>query len=38
MYMIAYFKKLWKADLKQAWLNYCHINLSRQADKFIAND
>lgn len=31
-------KKLWKFDLKQVWLNYCLINLSGQADKFMADN
>ncbi len=38
MHMVACFKKLWKADLKQAWLDYSLINLSGRADKFMADD
>lgn len=38
IYMITYFKKLWKSDLKQAWLDYSLINLSERADKFMTND
>ncbi len=36
--MVACFKKLWKADLKQAWLDYSLINPSGRADKFMADD
>ncbi len=38
MHIVAYFKKLWKFDLKQAWLDYYLINLFRWADKFMANN
>lgn len=38
MHMVACFKKLWKSDLKQAWLDYCLINPSGRADKFMADD
>ena len=38
MHIVACFKKLWKSDLKQAWLDNCLINPFRQADKFIANN
>lgn len=38
MHMVVYFKKLWKSDLKQAWLDYCLINLSRRVNKFIADN
>ncbi len=36
--MVEYFKKLWKSDLKQAWLDYCLINPSGRVDKFMANN
>lgn len=36
--MIAWFKKLYKSDLKQAWLDYYLINLSRQVDKFMSDN
>lgn len=38
MYMVAYFKKLLKSKLKQAWLNYCLINQFGRADTFMANN
>ena len=38
MHMVACFKKLWKTDLKQAWLDYSLINPSRRANKFMADD
>lgn len=38
MYIIAFFKKLWKSNLKQAWLDYYLINPFGQADKFMANN
>ena len=38
MYIIADFKKLWKSDLKQAWLDYYLINPSGRADKFMTDN
>ena len=38
MHIVTCFKKLWKSNLKQAWLDYCLINPSKRADKFMAND
>ena len=38
IHMVAYFKKLWKLELKQAWLDYCLINPSGKSGKFMAND
>lgn len=38
IYIVAYFKKLLKSDLKQVWLDYLLINPSGRADKFMAND
>lgn len=38
MHIVACFKKLWKTDLKQAWLDYSLINPSGKANKFMADD
>lgn len=38
IYIVACFKKLWKTDPKQAWLDYFLINPSGKVDKFMAND
>lgn len=38
IYIVTCFKKLWKSDLKQVWLDYTLINSSRKANKFMAND
>ena len=38
MHMVACFKKLWNSNLKQAWLDYCLINLSERTNKFMANN
>lgn len=38
LYMMTYFKKLQKANLKQAWLNYFFINLFGRLNKFMINN
>lgn len=38
IHLIACLKHLWKKDFKQAWLNYCVINLSGGKDIFIADN
>lgn len=38
MHMIACFKKLWKTNLNQTWLDYSLINLCGNVDKFMTNN
>lgn len=38
IHIVAYFKKIWKPKLKQAWLEYYFITLSEKSDKHMANN
>ena len=38
IYMVACFKKLWKKEMKEAWLHSCLINISSQPNKFVPDN
>lgn len=38
MHIIACFKKLWKKEIKDVWLQSCLINISRRPNKFVSDD
>lgn len=38
MHIVVYFKKLWKEEIKEAWLQSCLINISGQSKKFVPDD
>lgn len=38
MYIVAYFKKLWKKEMKNTWLYYCLINIFGRPNKFVLDD
>lgn len=38
MYIVAYFKRLWKKKIKEAQLEFCLINISGWLNRFIPNN
>ena len=38
IHMVACFKKLWKKEMKEAWLHSCLINISGRPNKFVPDD
>lgn len=38
MYIVAFFKKLWKKEIKEIWLGFCLFNQSDQPNIFVPDD
>lgn len=38
MHMVSCFKKIWKKEMKEAWLQSCLINISGRPNKFVPDD
>ena len=38
IHMVACFKKLWKKEMKEAWLHSCLINICGQLNKFVPDN
>ncbi len=38
IYIVAYFKKLWKKEMKDLWLYSCFINIFKWPNKFVSDD
>lgn len=38
IHMVAYFKRLWKKEMKETWLEFCLINIIGQPNKFVPDN